>query len=134
MKSPVSIVLFCLLAATARADVIMEWNARADDYATAARLTPTDHARVLALLHVSMFEAVNAIERRYAPYRLKLVTDRNTSRDAAAAAAGHAVLAEMFPERSAASDEALSKFLDSIPPGMARERGLLLGQQADRDP
>ena len=44
------------------------------------------------MMHVAMFEAVNAIERRYVPYRLKLVADRNTSRETAAAVAGHDVL------------------------------------------
>ena len=34
----------------------------------------------LAIMHVAMFEAMNAIERRYKPYRLELVADRKTSR------------------------------------------------------
>ena len=130
MKSVLSTLCLCLLAATARADVIMDWNAKADDYASEQHMTPTEHARVLAMLHVAMFEAVNAIDRRYVPYRLKLVTDRNTSREAAAAAAGHEVLTTLFPGREHAVAGLLAGSLESVPPGPARERGLLLGRQA----
>src|SRR5512134_3360768 len=82
--------LWVALAATARADVVMDWNARADAVAADKRLPPPVQGRALALMHVSMFEAINAIERRYKPYRLELVADRNTSREAAAASAAHA--------------------------------------------
>jgi hypothetical protein len=50
------------------------------------------------MLHVAMFEAVNAIERRYAPYKLDLKADRDTSKDAAAASAGYEVLLSLFPD------------------------------------
>ena len=87
-----ALVLLFALASIARADVIMDWNARADAIATEKRLLPPIHGRVLAIMHVAMFEAVNAIERRYLPYRLKLVADRKTSGEVAAAVAGHDVL------------------------------------------
>lgn len=79
-----------LVAAPARADVITEWNAWADEIAVAKKLLPTVYGRGQAILHVAMFEAVNAIERRYSPYRLTLTADRNASKEAAAAAAGYA--------------------------------------------
>jgi hypothetical protein len=119
-----------LLAGAARADVVMDWNVRADSLASAHRLMPVNHSRVMALLHVSIFEAVNAIDKRYEPYRLTLVTDRNTSREAAAASAGHAVLLALFPDEKSALDELLARTLDAVPPGPARERGVLLGQKA----
>ena len=56
MKSVLSTLCLCLLAATARADVIMDWNAKADDYASEQHMTPTEHARVLAMLHVVIAE------------------------------------------------------------------------------
>ena len=75
------------LSAPAGADSVTEWNARAEAIAVEKRLLPPPNARGMAILHVAMFEAVNAIEGRYAPYRLKLVADRSTSKEAAAAAA-----------------------------------------------
>jgi hypothetical protein len=130
MKLPLRILCLALLALPARADIVMDWNARADDYATGQRLTPANHARVLAMMHVAMFEAVNAIERRYTPYRLQLRTDRNSSPIAAAAAAGHGVLSESFPDQRPALDALLAASLQDVPPGPARERGLLVGRRA----
>ena len=65
-----------LLATAARSDVIMDWNAKADAIAVEKQLPNAPNARGQAMLHVAMFEAVNAIDRRYAPYKLNLVADR----------------------------------------------------------
>jgi hypothetical protein len=82
------------------------------------------------MLHVALFEAVNGIERRYHPYRLSLVTDRQASHEAAAAAAGHAVLVALFPQRKQPLDDLLDRMLKEIPEGVDRDRGLLLGREA----
>src|SRR5262245_8840395 len=79
----------CLLTSPAHADAILDWNAKADALAVDNAVTPPLQARTLAILHVSIFEAVNAIERRYAPYKLQLTADRDTSAEAAAASAGY---------------------------------------------
>ena len=104
-----ALVLLSALASIARADVIMDWNARADAIATEKRLLPPVHGRVLAIMHVAMFEAVNAIEQRYVPYRLKLVADRKTSGEVAAAVAGRDVLEEFIPTRNPGSTRCLRK-------------------------
>src|SRR5215203_5985322 len=91
-----ALVLLSVLPLSARADVIMDWNARADAISIDNRLQPPVHGRVLAMMHVAMFEAVNAIDRRYEPYRLKLLADQDTSSDIAAATAGHDVLVALF--------------------------------------
>jgi hypothetical protein len=120
-------------AATARADVIMDWSARADVVIAEKRLPPPVQGRALALMHVSMFEAINAIERRYKPYRLELVADRNTSREAAAASAAHAVLMALFPDQRAAFDAQLAQDLAAVAEGPAKERALILGRKAAAD-
>jgi hypothetical protein len=121
----------CLaLGAAARADVVTDWNAHADAIAVENKLSGPAHARDVAIMHVAIFEAVNAIDRRYAPYRLKLIADRNTSREAAAAAAGHAVLLSLFPDQRAALDSFLAQQLAAVAEGDAKERGLILGRKA----
>jgi hypothetical protein len=132
-RSVVAVALFAALAATARADVIMEWNATADAIAADKRLTSPGHARALALLHVAMFEAVNAIDRRYVRYKLDLVADRNTSREAAAASAGHAVLLAFYPDQKATLDSLLAKELGAVSEGPAKQRGIILGRKAAAD-
>jgi hypothetical protein len=125
--------LLVLAAMTARADVIDDWTDQADAIAAEKRLQPPGYARVLAFMHVSMFEAVNAIDRRYVPYALDLIADRRTSREAAIAAAGYAVLLAEFPDQTRALDERLAKTLEAVEAGPARDRGLLLGRRAATD-
>jgi hypothetical protein len=124
--------------ALARADVITEWNAEADSIAVAKRIPPAMHSRGQAILHVAMFEAVNAIERRYSPYRLTLTAERSTSKEAAAAAAAHSVLVTLYPDQKKRLDSFLEFSLgggerheyNPVPTGATRAKGLELGQQA----
>src|SRR5262245_66559453 len=84
-----ALALLAALSTPARSDVISDWNAKAEAIAVEKRLLSPPNAREMAVLHVAMFEAVNAIDRRYAPYRLKLLADKTASKEAAAAAAAH---------------------------------------------
>ena len=79
------LMLGAAFAAPAFADVVTDWNARAEALAVEKRLLPPPNARGMAILHVAMFEAVNAIDRKYSPYKLNLAADRSTSKEAAAA-------------------------------------------------
>ena len=119
--------------ASARADIIIEWNTKADQLAVHKRTPPTDHGRGLAMLHLAMFEAVNAIESRYAPYKLDLKADRSTSKEAAAAAAGHDVLLALYPDQKADLDASLAAMLGSVAEGDAKVKGIALGQRAAAD-
>jgi hypothetical protein len=130
---PAVALVAALLIAPARGNAILEWNVQADAIATEERTATPTHGRGLAMLHVAMFEAVNAIERRYAPYRLNLTADRNTSKEAAAASAGHGVLLSLHPGRKADLDATLAKLLAGIPEGEAKAKGMALGQKAAAD-
>jgi hypothetical protein len=114
----------------ARADVITDWNAKADAIAAEKQVVNVQHSRRLSMMHVAMFEAVNAIEPRYAPYRLRLQADRDASKEAAAAAAAYDVLLSLYPDQQAALDETLASSLRTVPDGEARTKGLALGKQA----
>ena len=87
-------------------------------------------SRNQAMLHVAMFEAVNAIERRYAPYRLSLGADRSASKEAAAASAAYGVLVATYPDQKAALDAALAKAFADIPEGEPKASGIALGRKA----
>ena len=117
-------------SAAAQADIVVDWNSRADAIAAEKKVSSPVHGRTLALMHVAGFEALNAIDRRYQPYRLKLVTDRNTSREAAAATASHAILVAQYPDQKASLDSLLAQQLAAVPEGPARERGIILGRKA----
>jgi len=123
----VAVIVCC---GSAQADVIIDWNTRADAIATEKKLGSPVHGRGLAMMHVAMFEALNAIDRRYQPYRLKLVADRNTSREVAAAVAGHDVLLALYPDQKPGLDALLEQTLTAVPDGPPRERALILGRKA----
>jgi hypothetical protein len=119
-----------LSATAARGDVIMDWNAKADAIAVEKQLLNASNARGQAMLHIAMFEAVNAIDRRYAPYRLSLSADRAASREAAAAAAAYDVLLALHPDKKADLDATLAGSLAGITENEAKSKGIELGKQA----
>jgi hypothetical protein len=125
-----SVLAVVLFATAARADVIMDWNAKAEALAVEKQLPNAPNARGQAMLHIAMFEAVNAIDRRYAPYKLSLTADRATSREAAAAAAAYDVLLALHPDKKADLDAALAGSLTGIAEGEAKSKGIELGKQA----
>jgi PAP2 superfamily len=114
----------------ARADVVSDWNAKAEAIAVEKRLLPPPNGRGMAILHVAMFEAVNAVDRRYASYRLKLTAERTTSKEAAAASAAHAVLIAQHPDQQAGLDAMLTASLAAIAEGDGKTKGIALGKQA----
>ena len=122
----------------AQADMISEWNEQADSIALQNRDNPAAYPTRLAAVHLAMFEAVNAVERRYASYRFKLSVDRETSKEAAAAAAAHALLVAHYPDQKDKLDAFLEQSLrggrehrlNPIPDGEAKTKGLELGRQA----
>jgi len=125
-----ALMLLSLFPAPARSDLISDWNAKAEAIAVEKRLLPPPNARTMAILHVAMFEAVNAIERRYAPYRLNLAPDRNASKEAAAATAAHTVLSGLFHDQQASLDSTLKASLAAIADGDPKTKGVELGKKA----
>jgi hypothetical protein len=119
-----------LLAAPARGDIIMDWNAKADAIGIEKQLSNVPNARAQAMLHVAMFEAVNAIDKRYAPYGLKLVADGTTSREAAAASAAHDVLLALYPDQKSDLDATLAASLAGIAESEPKSKGIDLGKKA----
>jgi len=119
-----------LFATAARGDVIMDWNAKADAIAIEKQLPNAPNARGQAMVHIAMFEAVNAIDKRYAPYKLNLVADRAASREAAAASAAFDVLLALYPDRKSDLDATLAASLAGIADNEAKPKGIELSKQA----
>jgi hypothetical protein len=53
-----------VLAAPVRADAISDWNAKAEAIATEKQSSRLSRAQSLAIVHVAIFEAINALELR----------------------------------------------------------------------
>jgi hypothetical protein len=118
------------LAGPAQGDVISDWNAEAEAIQLEKNAPAPPSARVLAIMHIAMFEAINAIDRRYTPYRLNLAAERSFSREAAGASAAHGVLVTFYPDQQARLDAALRASLAAVEDGNAKVSGAALGRQA----
>jgi len=121
-----------LLLATpiARADVVTDWNVAAADITVAATPAAPPSNRTLALVQTAVYEAVNAITKRYPPDRVTLQVPPGASVDAAVAAANRSVLSRLVPSQQAAIDKAYAAALGAIADGPAKTAGITVGEQA----
>src|SRR5215813_2473199 len=117
---------------TAKADIVTDWNDVVLEAVTAAREPQPTQARSVAMVHLAMFEAINAIERRYVPYVVKSAVF-TVSADAAAASAARAVLSKLYPGQQAAFDKAYTATMSHLPDGADKSSGILLGEQIAQD-
>jgi hypothetical protein len=114
----------------ARADVVTGWNVKACEIVVDARLGPPPANRVLAIVHTAVYEAANAITKRYPASGLKLEAAPGASVDAAIAAANHATLSKLLPSQQAAIDAAYKAALALIADGPAKTDGIAVGDKA----
>ena len=120
--------------AVARADVIGDWNAKAQAEAVLIRPTAHGQARGMAMVQGAVYDAVNAVVRSHQPYLLdlkKVDVQPFASQDAAAATAAHHVLVKIVAaDRVAALDTAYQATLTGIPDGPIEQEGIKAGEVA----
>src|SRR5436190_8698423 len=109
-----TMVLAITLCGSASADVVTEWNQRAQQALLTANTSPIASSRVLAIVHVSVFDAVNGIERRYTPIHVDFDAPSGASRRAAAVQAAYATLVKLFPSQKATLDAERESSLAAI--------------------
>ena len=109
-------------------DVVLEWNAIM--VATVSGQNPFAQARFAAITQLAVFEAVNAIERRYTPYLGSIDATPDASAEAAAIAAAHTVLRTYFPAAAGTLDAARASSLAAIPDGPGKADGIAAGEAA----
>ena len=122
-----AVVLLGAPSAPASADVITDWNEKAIALVT-PRMPPPAAQRMIAITQVAMFDAVNAIERRYRPYLVQQQAAISTSKEAAAASAAGTALAGLLPELAKEITGSLSAYLAAIPDDEAKAAGIRLGE------
>jgi hypothetical protein len=120
-------ILASCVSTSVCADAISDWNERAVSMVTARQLPPPQAERIMAMVHVAMFDAVNTIERRYRPYLVQFSPVPKASADAAAAAAAGAVMIGLYP-RDATLVDTRAAYLAAIPNGDAKSDGIELGE------
>ena len=101
---------------------------RPADLRRAAR--PGRSSRAMAIVHIAMFDAVNAIARRYRSYTGIPDAAPGASMDAAIAQAAHDTLVAMFPSQKGHCDALLAEELAKIAEGRGKTEGIRVGQLA----
>ena len=115
-----------IVPAAASANTVTDWDEMAVGWVQ-PRMAPPFGYRVMAMMHIAMFEAVNSVEHRYAPYRAALPAAPEVSKEAAAASAAGEVLAKLVPEAAGEIGKSLDAYLASIPEGTSKSEGIRLG-------
>lgn len=124
-----------LIASPAAADTVCEWVDFAQTIQTAAAPPPTaprtpDHERATTQVALAMFEALNAIDRRYESYLGIAPADSTASQDAAAATAAYEVLVAHFLGQKSALDDSYAITLATVADPRARDAGVAIGKAA----
>lgn len=141
---PLLLSLLAFGAGTANADAVIAWNERAAQAATAACLHISGNglveARMYAMVHAAVHDAVNAIDRHARAYAYTANASSSASLDAAVAAAAHDVLVSVIgtlPESPecrvngiAQANASYTTALAAIPDGSAKLDGVSVGQAA----
>lgn len=91
---------------------------------------PTRTTRVLAILHLAIFDALAAIRGCYPPYAAPLAAFADSSLDAAIAQAAHDVLAALYVRQAPRFDKLLSDDLARLPAGRTLLNGIDVGRRA----
>jgi hypothetical protein len=91
---------------------------------------PTRASRAMAIVHIAMFDAMNAIDRRFTSYSGIPDAHGNFSMGAAIGMAAHETLVALYPSQTSLLDAALANDLATIKDGQAKTNGMALGVRA----
>ena len=126
----VAVATSLLACTTARADAVCDWNTKVGEIIVSEKMGPPPANRTMAIVDTAVYEAVNAITKRYPAGTLKLEAAPGTSVDAAIAAANRTTLSKLLPSQQVAIDFAYQAALSKIADGAAKNSGIAIGEQA----
>ena len=123
-----------VFARPAAADTVCDWwefaTRATNPYQASATPRTPEQERTATRVALAMFEAVNAIDRRYESYLGFPAGDASASQDAAAATAAYRVLLHHYPAQKTAFDDTYAISMAGIADGPAKEAGRLIGERA----
>ena len=112
----------------ANADVVTDWNNAALDAIRTGNTPPPIASRALAILHTSIYDAVNGIDRRHEAYLVPSAVPASASREAVASAAANGALVNLFPASTSSFDTLHTAILATIPNGPHQTAGIVWGE------
>jgi len=111
----------------ASSDPITEWGVTASSAATASAMAPLRTPITFAILHLAMYDAINAIAGDRRPYAANVSVTRPASAQAAAIEAGYRILLAEFPGQQAMLDARRTALLAAEPGSPAKSNGIAVG-------
>lgn len=114
-------------------DAVTRWNILARDAVRFANTPPPVASRDLAILHVAVFDAVNAVQVPFVGYRCHTNVPVDASREAAVAGAANRMLRNTWPQFTTRFDAELQAQLLALPNDAARAAGLAWGRQVAQE-
>src|SRR6187401_775907 len=126
------LVLLLPLAMTSavHADEVTDWHEHMLAALGTAGVSPIVSSREAALVSAAVFDAVNGIERRYAPIHVPAAAPRGASKRAAAVQAAYVILLARFPAQADELNVKRNASLAAIggAKGNSMQRGVEWGQ------
>jgi hypothetical protein len=118
-------------ASTVVANPVIQWNREVLKIVrTPGVQSPTIHSTwEFAILHASIYDAVNSITKRHQPYKINLAVAAGASEDAAAISAGHEALVNLYEDFRPELDSIQQALLAAIPDGKAKNEGVRIGRK-----
>jgi len=110
-----------------RYDAVLRWNQEALEAIRQAKLPAPQAARVLALVHLGLFDTLNTLYATHEPYLVRLRATADIDPIAGCCGCAQTLLSELFPKQAARFRTVSRQMLEVVPKGGARQRGLDLG-------
>jgi hypothetical protein len=116
-----------LMPRSSMADVASDWNQTAESIIVSKG---AQGGVYYALVHIAIYDAVNAIDGKYSVFAVKPNSTVNgASQEAAAAAAAYRVLLGVWPDQQAVLDDAYAQSLAKISDSTSRNLGIAVGEE-----
>lgn len=135
LRACLSVALFAASASVGTAALalesdamVLQWNLIAVQ--AVGTTPPFPSTRAMATVQLAVFEAVNAITRRYQPYLGTVSAPDGASADAAVIASAHETLVWLFPAQQSFLDGKQAESLAAILDGKAKDDGIAVGRAA----
>jgi hypothetical protein len=104
------------------------WNTIALKTTAAGPFSPPRESRTMAMVSIAVFDAVNAITRRYTSFAQRLDGERTASITAAISASSYHVLAALYPAAASSLEASFDSSLARVAEG--RASGVAVGEAA----
>ena len=124
IKIVICLLLLFTMHSAASADMVVDWNNNTMDAIASGKLSPPQASRLLAMVHVAIFDAVNGINRTHHPYLVKGHAKGPASADAAVVSAAYAVLVNVVPTQNSKFYKERLASLNQIPETTSKRNGI----------